>query len=436
MAQTKCHPQSPKRPVLVKWAGTMIATLSLVAVIGVASPAAAGGYPSWSDVESARSSEASKQMQIMAIKDLIAGLVTEVATARDLAARRGAEYERAQGAFDEATYRATTLQSQADDATQRASVSQRQAGRLAATLARAGASDLSMTIFLQGENSDALLYQLGAMSKLTERSSTIYEHAATDRNSATVLTDQAKVAKEALGALAREAETTLKDATTASAALMSKLAEQEQNAGTLQAQLAVLSDNRAATEADYAKGEEARRAAEAAAAASAAAAAAAAAGAGGAAASSGGGGGSALDVGQLSEQGWALPVSGWISDSFGPRPSKPVAGVGAFHYGTDIAAGCGRAVSAATGGTVIFAGYLGSYGNWVLIDHGNGVQTGYAHNSQILVSNGQQVAAGETISLVGTTGASSGCHLHFETRVDGARINPVPFMSARGITLG
>ena len=129
-------------------------------------------------------------------------------------------------------------------------------------------------------------------------------------------------------------------------------------------------------------------------------------------------------------------MSGWISDSFGPRPSRPVAGVGAFHYGTDIAAGCGRAVSAATGGTVIYAGYLGSYGNWVLLDHGNGVQTGYAHNSQILVSNGQQVAAGETISLVGTTGASSGCHLHFETRVDGARINPAPFMSARGIALG
>lgn len=84
----------------------------------------------------------------------------------------------------------------------------------------------------------------------------------------------------------------------------------------------------------------------------------------------------------------------------------------------------------------MYAGYLGSYGNWILIDHGNGVQTGYAHNSVLHVSVGQSVAAGEVISDVGSTGASSGCHLHFEVRVDGARIDPQPFMSARGVTLG
>ncbi|WP_166785733.1 MULTISPECIES: M23 family metallopeptidase [Cryobacterium] len=402
-----------------------MATLTLLALIGVAPRAAAAEYPSWSDVETSRSTETAKQTQITVLKNLVAGLTTEVAAARDLATRRGAEYEHAQGAFDEATYRATTLQGQADEATQRADISQKQAGRLAAMLARAGASDLSMNIFLQGEESDALLYQLGAMSKLTERSSTIYDQAAADRNSASSLTDQANVAQKALGALAKKAETALTDATTASSDLEAKLAEQEQNSGTLQAQLAVLTENRAATEADFATGEEVRRTAAAAAAAAAAA------------PGTGGSSGAAdRDSGQLSGQGWALPVAGWISDSFGPRPSKPVAGVGAFHYGTDIAAGCGQAVSAATSGTVIYSGYLGSYGNWVLLDHGNGVQTGYAHNSQILVGNGQSVAAGETIALVGTTGASSGCHSHFETRVDGARIDPAPFMSARGITLG
>ncbi len=405
-----------------------MATLSLLAIIGVAPRAAAAEYPSWSDVETSRTNETAKQTQITVLKNLIAGLTTEVAAARDLATRRGADYEHAQGAFDEATYRATTLQGQADKANQLANISQQQAGRLAALLARASASDLSMNIFLEGENSDALLYQLGAMSNLTERSSKIYDQAAADRNSATSLTDQANVAQKELGALAKKAETALTDATTASTALETKLTEQEQNSGTLQAQLAVLTENRAATEADFATDEEARRSAAAAAAAAAAAT---------AAPSTGGDAGSAdRDLGQLSGQGWALPVSGWISDSFGPRASKPVDGVGAFHYGTDIAAGCGQAVSAATGGTVIYSGYLGSYGNWVLLDHGNGVQTGYAHNSQILVGNGQSVAAGETTALVGTTGASSGCHSHFEARVDGARIDPAPFMSARGITLG
>jgi len=148
------------------------------------------------------------------------------------------------------------------------------------------------------------------------------------------------------------------------------------------------------------------------------------------------GGKAGLDPGQLSDQGWVLPVAGVISDVFGPRPDKPVAGVGDFHEGTDIAADCGQAVSASRGGTVVSADWNGSYGNWVLIDHGNGVQTGYAHNSAILVSEGQTVAAGETIAEVGSTGASSGCHLHFEVRVDGAQIDPQSFMNARGITLG
>jgi murein DD-endopeptidase MepM/ murein hydrolase activator NlpD len=93
-------------------------------------------------------------------------------------------------------------------------------------------------------------------------------------------------------------------------------------------------------------------------------------------------------------------------------------------------------VFAAAAGTVVAAGYQGSYGNWILIDHGNGVQTGYAHSSQLLVSVGQRVAAGATIALVGTTGSSTGCHVHFETRVNGTQVDPVPFMSTRSITLG
>ncbi len=133
---------------------------------------------------------------------------------------------------------------------------------------------------------------------------------------------------------------------------------------------------------------------------------------------------------------WVLPAVGFISSPFGPRPNRPVAGVNAFHSGTDIASSCGQGIYAATDGTVIRSGYQGTYGNWVLVDHGNGVETGYAHNSSVEVSRGQSVAAGERIASMGSTGASTGCHLHFETRIDGERVNPEAFMGARGVTLG
>lgn len=133
---------------------------------------------------------------------------------------------------------------------------------------------------------------------------------------------------------------------------------------------------------------------------------------------------------------WRVPVAGRISSTFGPRPDAPVAGVSAFHKGTDLAAPCGTPIVAATGGTVEEAGYAGSYGNWILVESSGGIQTGYAHNSDLLVDVGDTVAAGDLIALVGSTGASSGCHLHFETRVDGSPVDPEGFMSDLGVGLG
>lgn len=417
---------SPAHPLRARWIAGLV-TLALVALAGVSSPAGATEYPSWGDVENARSSEAAKQTQIGQLTALISALNTEVAAAQDLQAKRSSEFETAQIAFDEANYRADELQGQADVATRQADESKKQAGRIASSLARSGGADLSLTLFLNGENADELLSQLGSMSKLTERADRVYKKAANERNSAQSLTDQARLAKSLLADLSQKAQTALTEATAANAALKAKLVEQQDNTTTMAAQLAVLQEDRQATEADFQTGEDARRAAAAAAKAAAAAA---------AAAANVGSGGGGQDSGQLSDQGWALPVSGWISDPFGPRPNKPVAGVGPFHSGTDLAAPCGRSVRAATGGTVVYAGELGSYGNWVLVDHGNGVQTGYAHNSVIRVSVGQRVSAGEVIADVGNTGASSGCHLHFEVRVNGARIDPQPFMYTRGVALG
>ncbi|WP_104134439.1 M23 family metallopeptidase [Cryobacterium sp. Y62] len=247
-----------------------LVVVTVLSLLGIAAPAGAAEYPSWSNVKTARSSEAGKQAQVTELTELITGLNAEVDAARAEASRRAATYEAAQNAFDDATLRATDLRYRAD---------------------------------------------------------------------------AAAAAASAAAALSRPA------------------------------------------------------------------------------------GGSSRPNAQ--------GLSGWISSAYWARSYKPVAGVGAFHYGTDIAVGCGQNVSAASAGTVSYAGWLGSYGNWVLIDHGDDTPTGYAHNGSLLVSAGQQVSTGATIALVGTTGASDGCcHLHFETRVDGARINPQPFMSARGVTLG
>lgn len=134
--------------------------------------------------------------------------------------------------------------------------------------------------------------------------------------------------------------------------------------------------------------------------------------------------------------GWSLPVSGRLSSPYGSRPNAPVAGVNGFHSGTDIASTCGEPVRAAQSGTVVEAGTQGTYGKWILIDHGNGIKTGYAHSSEILVDRGDSVATGSIIARVGSTGASTGCHVHFETRVNEARVNPVAFMSSWGVNLG
>lgn len=147
---------------------------------------------------------------------------------------------------------------------------------------------------------------------------------------------------------------------------------------------------------------------------------------------------SAADTGRLSDQGWAKPAAGRITDSFGPRLVHPVAGVSDFHRGTDIGAGCDAAIYAATDGVVEAAGVLGTYGNWILIDHGNGIETGYAHIAagETLVSVGEPVIAGQVIAGVGSTGAATGCHLHFEVRIDGTAVDAVPFMAQRGVNLG
>ncbi|HKU81997.1 MAG TPA: peptidoglycan DD-metalloendopeptidase family protein [Candidatus Tumulicola sp.] len=122
---------------------------------------------------------------------------------------------------------------------------------------------------------------------------------------------------------------------------------------------------------------------------------------------------------------FSWPVTGTITSPFGWR-SNPFGGSPEFHQGLDIAAPTGTTVTAAAGGTVIMAQWYGGYGNYILIDHGGGYSTGYGHLSAIYVSNGQAVKRGQAIGAVGSTGASTGPHLHFEVRIDGKPVDPAP----------
>ena len=120
----------------------------------------------------------------------------------------------------------------------------------------------------------------------------------------------------------------------------------------------------------------------------------------------------------------ARPVSGIISSRFGARSSIR----SSAHTGLDIATSTGTPVLAAASGTVTFSGRKGSYGNLLVITHSNGVQTYYGHCSKLYVSAGTTVTQGQTVAAVGSTGNSTGPHLHFEIRVNGVAYNPQNYL--------
>lgn len=118
----------------------------------------------------------------------------------------------------------------------------------------------------------------------------------------------------------------------------------------------------------------------------------------------------------------AKPVSGILTSRYGYR-------WGRTHTGIDIGAHSGTPIKAAASGTVSFSGWKGSLGYLVVISHGNGIQTYYGHCSKLLVSAGEKVSTGQVIAKVGSTGRSTGAHLHFEIRVNGSSLNPLGYVN-------
>jgi len=123
----------------------------------------------------------------------------------------------------------------------------------------------------------------------------------------------------------------------------------------------------------------------------------------------------------VSSAGLVWPVQGPLTSPFGFR-------WGRMHEGIDIAVPTGTPVVSAAAGTVIVAGWMGGYGNLVVVDHGNGIATAYAHNSSLAAGVGQSVAQGQLIAYAGNTGHSFGPHLHFEVRVNGSAADPLGYL--------
>jgi murein DD-endopeptidase MepM/ murein hydrolase activator NlpD len=124
--------------------------------------------------------------------------------------------------------------------------------------------------------------------------------------------------------------------------------------------------------------------------------------------------------------GW--PVNGRLMGGYGVR-SDPFSGEGAMHTGIDISAPVGTPVHAAAEGIIAHAGWNGGYGRCVIIDHGNGYQTWYAHLSRMDVIEGEEIRQGEVLGAVGTTGRSTGSHLHYEVRLGSAPVNPYKYLA-------
>ena len=389
----------------------VLGAAGVAGLIAVPLSAQAESFPTWGDVQKARKNVKAKAAEITKIKALLAKSQAAAEQAQKIAEQRGAQYQTAQARVDSANERLKTIEKQVKADDKRAADAKQRAGQLAAQLSRTGGADVETTLLLSSTDSSAsdFLGRLGRLSKLTESNGAIAEEAAAAKNAAAATQDQMREVKEELTELKEQARLAFQAAVRASEAANDQVQKEQAQQVELQALLDALQAKSDSLARGYRQGVAARKAALIA-------------GAGG----------------SVNGAGWANPAgAGPITGFFGPRPDQP-AGANLFHRGTDIGVGYGSPIYAAHAGTVVYAGWFGTYGYWIEINDGDGIQTGYAHirPGGIFVRVGQRVAAGQNIASVGATGAATGPHLHFEVRMNEVAVNAQPFMAARGIVLG
>ncbi|TFB53102.1 NlpC/P60 family protein, partial [Cryobacterium sp. Sr3] len=239
-----------------------VALGAVSASVGVAAPAAFAvpGYPSWDDVAKAKLSEATKQAEIESITELLQGLQISAAAATKASLIVAEAYRVALDDLEAATAREASLARQAQTAEARAATSKLRAGLIAAHLAKTGAQDLSLSLFLNGDNSDELLGRLGTASKLSEQSDTIYREALQDKNTSESLGKQAASAAEERTRLSTESLARYEAANVAAQAAETAYETEQRRSTELFAQLALLKDTTAEAERDYQAGQDAEAA--------------------------------------------------------------------------------------------------------------------------------------------------------------------------------
>lgn len=394
-----------------------------------AAPAHALDLPSWSDVEAAKQNESTASAKVVEIEGLIAQSAAELERLRNLHTDAVTAFQKAEEEFLAAARKSETLDAQAAQSRAEADAAAEQAAALVSQMYRSGGVDRNIELFLEseGDTADALLERLAAMSKATERNTSISQEAQQAMNTAASLGEQAEVAEQQREVLKVEKENLEQAAAQAVAGQTEALQAQEQQQNVLETQLAALKDTTTKTVAGYQERlrleEEERqrlaREAEAARLAAEKAAAEAAANQGGG--SSGGGGsnsGGGNSGGGGSVGAWYVPIRySYISTYFQQWWG---------HTGVDLVNGCWTPIVAPNSGTIGFVGWMDNIGgNMIYLNHGNGYQTRFAHLSGFNSSYGQWVNAGQVIGYVGTTGMSTGCHLHYEVLRNGVFIDPV-----------
>ncbi|MDY0912469.1 hypothetical protein [Rathayibacter festucae] len=255
-------PTSARRRLVAAGAGTVLVLCAALAAPMAASAYDPADYPSWSDVEAAKSSESATAAEVDRITAILADLRDQAAALTDAAISRAAEADAAQSALDEATQRVTALEERAAAARADADAAKEQAGRLAAQLYRNGGTDATLNLLVGGEQSDKLLYRLGTMSQLTLQTSRLQDDAETTENAATALAGQAEQARTERLSLVSAAQDALATAQAAQSEADAKVADQEQYSSGLYEQLASLKNTTAALEEEFATGQEAKAAFE------------------------------------------------------------------------------------------------------------------------------------------------------------------------------
>lgn len=409
-------------------------------------------YATWDDVVAAQGDVDRQNKLIDEIHVEIKELKSQVTEAEQVAQEKGNLYSQAQQAANEAAGQQYTLEQQADEASKRAQDAETEAGAMTAAMSNRVSTDPTMQLLAQPEQADDFLKSMSTLSKLGSHNGTVYESAVVERNNAEQLNEQAKVALEERQRLETEAQTAYREAQQAQAEAQQARDRALDRGAELEAMLGPLEERRDVVEADYREGErlreierkrieeqrrreeeERRKRAEQERAAAAQAAASSPAPSG----SSGGGGGGGGSPESSSGISGPIGAGAWVSDPFGYR-LHPIDGSYRLHAGLDLVVNgtCGTPLYAVKSGTVTYAGWTDGYGNMIDYTSDDGVNTfRYAHimPGGIAVGWGEHVSAGELIAYAGTTGPSTGCHLHIEITEYGSLVDPQPWFAARGI---